>query len=467
MKKLLITLLLVAFCVSLFIPVNVSYANSGPMRRQTKNKYLELLPIDDDDISVKSEVLTFDFTKEQKNAFYNSPISQTTAVYDMRNANNDKQVTMGFPLITTIEAFKEWQAKITLDDSEVSFTPHYASAPKDIENLTFEQALSGINQIEKADIEQVGVLHKINLRDVKDATFVEVNITFNKNSKVIFDASGMSIRQNSQNTDIYHLSLEHRTTNISIFDKDNIYFYVIGDNAIDINVNKLDSGRKKIGAYNVSEVMKITSVKLKDFILSLREDMSLSEVDYAAVKLLEDKDSIILSEQDLLNLIFGTECLILLSYTVMLKGNNQPNILSVSYALDGGYSAYYKPTLYTYNYISSPAKSWASFGSITINILTNKDNPYVIDANLDFTKVSDLEYQYIGTGIPKENIRFSVCASENPVYDKWAGSIFNVRKLIKVAVIGVVILIVAIFAIKGTIILVKKQKEKDKDENNT
>jgi hypothetical protein len=141
-------------------------------------------------------------------------------------------------------------------------------------------------------------------------------------------------------------------------------------------------------------------------------------------------------------------------------------MLSVSYPMDGAFSAYYKPTLYSYNYISNPAKNWASFGSFTINIYTNSDNPYVINTNLEFAKISENGYQYVSNGVPKSNISFSICASEKPKYDKKQGNISS-KVWIQIVIWSIISLSLAGLIVSGIIIVVKKSKlKKSKEEDN-
>lgn len=467
MKKSLIVFLTIIFCISLFVPSNVSYANSALMQADSESEHFELLPVKDDDISVASEILTFDFTK--KTEILHSPICQTTAVYDMRNAKSDKTVTMGFPLVSTIDTFKSSQTEIKLDGQNIDYKPYYAFVEaNEIVNLTFEEILEGLNEMDKIDTAQVGYLYKVYFSDVANTDRANIEFSMSSNSIVLHDFSGISFQENTIDFTTRKVTLETYTNYPVTYGKAYAYFYVIGDKITDMKVNALDKNSKIVDIYN-SDVVEITSLNVVDYILSLKEDMTQGEIDIIASKLVEYQDSVIVaaSESDLINTIYGTKCLIVLGYTVNLKGENTPNILSVSYPMDGAFSAYYEPTLYTYNYISSPAKNWASFGSFTINIYTNSDNPYVINANLDFNKVSDNGYQCIVNGVPKGNIQFSICASESPKYNKRAGSIFGATFWIKVVISTVVLLSVSGLIASAIIIIVKKVKlKKAKEEDN-
>jgi hypothetical protein len=467
MKKSFITAILtIMFAISCFLPLNVSYANSALMQSDAKNEHFELLPLKDDDISVESEILTFDFTKGDKELEHYSPISQTTALYDMRNAGDDKIVTMGFPLVSTIDTFKNYTTEIKLNEQNIDFIPYYAFAEaNNIVNLTFEEILDGLNQMQREDTKQIGHMYKIRLADITKGELASVEFNMSSESMMIYDFSGFGFQENRVNYSNYKITLETRTNYLPSYEKEFVYFYVIGEQVTDLKAHALDKNRKIIDSYSL-DVVEVSSLRVGEYILSLREEMTPAEVDIIAAKLYERQDSISVSESELINSVYSAKCLILLGYTVTLKGQSVPNMLSVSYPMDGAFSAYYEPTLYTYNYISSPAKNWASFGSFTVNIYTNPDNPYVINTNLEYAKVAENAYQYVGNGIPKGNLEFSICASESPQYSKRAKGSFGAAFWIKTIILAVVIISGAGLIVSTVIIIVKKHKAKKPNKEN-
>lgn len=410
MKNKIIILLAFIFCISCFLPYSVALANSGPMTGGATSDHFELLALKDEDISVESEILTFDFSQSS-----GTPISKTTALYDMRNAGQDKTLTMGFPLVSTINTFKNWTAEIKLDEVNINYTPYFAFVEaNNIVNLTFEDILEGINSLEKLDAQTLGYMYKL------DINWNELKVEFDintSNSFVVHNFSTYNYEEIQDQQGIAHIKIEEEFDKVSADGKP--YFYVIGEDLTNLKIRKWSSSNGLWEDYSL-EISEKTTPKLSDFIYSLEDNMTEGELNLICAKLLEYKYSVHLakSESELINAIYNTQCLIVLGYEVTIKGNNAPNMLSVSYNMGGRFSNYYKPTLYSYNYISSPAKNWVNFGTFVIKIITPSDNPYVVNANLNYNKVADNSYQYAGDGIPKGNIEFSLCASEKPDYNK-------------------------------------------------
>lgn len=76
-------------------------------------------------------------------------------------------------------------------------------------------------------------------------------------------------------------------------------------------------------------------------------------------------------------------------------------------AIDGGY----EPPVYSYEYLSSPAKSWAKFGSLEIIIET----PYkMLDSGDLAFYTSDTGFTLSRKGLPDGEIRFTLCSVDNP-----------------------------------------------------
>jgi len=69
------------------------------------------------------------------------------------------------------------------------------------------------------------------------------------------------------------------------------------------------------------------------------------------------------------------------------------------------------PAIYTYDYLLSPAKGWADFGTLEIRLNTPY---YMTQCNLDgFEKTSD-GYALQLNGLPDRELTFVLCAEKNP-----------------------------------------------------
>ena len=71
----------------------------------------------------------------------------------------------------------------------------------------------------------------------------------------------------------------------------------------------------------------------------------------------------------------------------------------------------YNPGIYKYNYLLSPASTWAKFGNLNVDINTPF---FMTDSNQDgFTK-TETGYNFKSNGLPEGELRFTLCESEKP-----------------------------------------------------
>ena len=71
----------------------------------------------------------------------------------------------------------------------------------------------------------------------------------------------------------------------------------------------------------------------------------------------------------------------------------------------------YNPSIYRYNYLLSPASTWAKFGNLNVDINTPF---FMTDSNQDgFTK-TETGYNFKSNGLPEGELRFTLCESEKP-----------------------------------------------------
>lgn len=464
MRKSLVFLSALICCFTLFLPNAVAYANSALMTYDGDSEHFEMLAVKDEDISVESEELTFDFSGAE--LVNNSYRGVTTAVYDMRNAGDTKTVDMGFPLVSTIDAFNSDGTVIKMNGQVIEYTKYYAFAEgSEIVNLTFEEILDGLNQMETVDETLTGTLYTIDLADVGEEELVQVEFDINYDeSFLIYNNFSGYTNEDEATGEIYqHIDLEAWTSLSGIGEESTVLsLYVIGDGLRNFEVKQLSRERVEGDSYDVG-VVSTDTVTVHDYIYTLREDIDDSVYKISATKFLQylESGTDVITKSDVVSDIFETQCLVFLGYTVSLEGNNAANILSVSYPFDGGYSAYYEPTMYTYNYVSSPAKNWASFGTLTINIITNENTPYIHNANLEYTQISEYSYQYTGVGVPKGNIEFSLNASEDPDYEEDNGTRTGIAFWLQFAFYGIIGLSVAGIIVSLTIIIVRKRKLKN------
>ena len=119
-----------------------------------------------------------------------------------------------------------------------------------------------------------------------------------------------------------------------------------------------------------------------------------------------------------------------------------------------GFNNSYEPPKYDYNYYLTPAKSWASFGELTINVNTTA---YMLNSSIDGFEKVDTGYRLVRNGLPNEDLSFTLCEDEKPKKEvNWG------YYLIIIIPISILVVLVAIIV---TIVVVVKKKRKKKNMN--
>lgn len=80
-----------------------------------------------------------------------------------------------------------------------------------------------------------------------------------------------------------------------------------------------------------------------------------------------------------------------------------------------GINGYFDPNVYNYEYLLSPAQSWAKFGKFELVINTPY---YVIGSAPQGFEKTEYGYYYSAETLPEGELNFSLCASENPKRDR-------------------------------------------------
>ncbi len=71
----------------------------------------------------------------------------------------------------------------------------------------------------------------------------------------------------------------------------------------------------------------------------------------------------------------------------------------------------YEPPLYSYTYLLSPAKSWASFQHLNVEIHTNS---FLKNPSLQGFEKTDFGYQFYSEALPESELTFELCAAQFP-----------------------------------------------------
>lgn len=104
--------------------------------------------------------------------------------------------------------------------------------------------------------------------------------------------------------------------------------------------------------------------------------------------------------------------IITLVYQVEFLPRSTRNV-SVGYLTDGTMDR--RETVspkYSYTYLLSPAKSWADFGSLDIQVITPREAPYMIESSLDLSMDGENRYSARFDSLPKSELTFTLYEKE-------------------------------------------------------
>lgn len=113
------------------------------------------------------------------------------------------------------------------------------------------------------------------------------------------------------------------------------------------------------------------------------------------------------------------------------------------------------PSLYTYNYLLSPARSWAGFGKLDIEIITPY---YLIECDI-FPEFEKTESGYATSlnGLPSGELRFTLSSDPSPKREITPYTFLGIG--LYAVIIGVTVVLPAAAIITVTVIIVKKHRK--------
>ncbi|MFA6865916.1 MAG: hypothetical protein WCR54_00185 [Clostridia bacterium] len=458
-RKLLIFSIVAILLFSSFIILtknnSSAFANSALLYLPANQESSEMIPLSDEDITVASEVLNFDFSIYNESNYNKGKVS---AIYDFRNSGDDKTVNMGFPMVTNLDSYKENRPTIKSNDINLDYQTFVEDFDlSGINGITFEVLLDGLNQMQRENTldEMAGEICSLN-RDINENFKIEFDIDFRKTVLYYENCYHYSYKDTSQKE-------SEEKGHIILSATDDFMMFVVGESIKNVNIYDLDDN-KIDNVWLTEEDATLQDIMNLDFDFEENINNFIAE-EYRNVYLdhreVQEVGCIDLSE--LVLTINNKNYIFVMVYEVNLL-NEGSNMLSVSYDYEGGYDAHYIPTVYQYKYISSPAKNWAEFGTMTINIITNENNPYVINSSLEFKNNGDNTFTSVVDGVPENNISFELCESENPIYNENINNKFNTNLFI--FIVAIVIGSIIVIGIIVCIIIIATRKKKIKRDNS-
>ncbi len=405
MKKLtcIILLLLVSF--------QSIMANSTPTYWQGDNLG-EVLIIDENvDIIVENENISFDFTDKTMSTGSYWLTGKVDVVYQMYNpSNQDTNVEMVFPFIDSIDTFRSDLLKVTFDQELIDFKLLIDQNAYD-DSKSYHD-LSGL----KRNLDD----YWLNVND--NAILYQIDLKVDQNSYFVLDLNYLDditkVMGFGQISGYQYVSQNNHVLSGWLYDDQTLYLLVLNGD-VDIKINGY-SDYQATNKIELSQVIDKTDVKMKDYLLNfirskLDENIPHNFDDVQLLNLLAGYLSHTTDKymQDFdLTSLFYQKRLFYLNYEVAFN-SEQTHELAISYLINGTMdkSETVAPT-HSFTYLLSPAKNWASFNDLTIDIYTSSDIPYIIASSLAFDKVNSNHYQYKRAQLPNTELEFTLYQNE-------------------------------------------------------
>lgn len=112
----------------------------------------------------------------------------------------------------------------------------------------------------------------------------------------------------------------------------------------------------------------------------------------------------------------------------------------------------YEPDIFDYTYLLSPAKSWADFGDLEIQIHTPY---YIIESEVEgFTK-TETGYTLTHEGLPDEELKFTLCSAEKTTRPLYKGSVYYTN------LTNAIIIILLICIAAAAFVIIRRHRKKE------
>ena len=457
-KKLLWIPILFAICFSIFIfPTgSVASANSALKYWHGVTASGALVTDENVPIVVEKENLTFDINGfptiyGDNSEFDQEYTSKVTAEYNFYNPTEyDVTATLVFPYGNVPYYFtsKDSVGKgygVMIDGTPVDSQARFTYNRSNSYEFDYKEAVNQVCDTYKIDDFYYPDMpvYKYSYQ-VLDTSYGRCVVNFNLNYDVgvkYYVAYG-GVKENADKTITYTVWVEPNKT---------IEFYAIGRDVEIERYTFYENNAKD--AEQCNGTLSLTSkseTTFKELALSMRDENSnVTEVDWynATIDMLNDEYGSVNGDVAL-SLYLNDYLMGWYKYELIVPAGGRV-INTVTAPLYPNIDAGYEPPKYEYNYLLSPANSWASFGELTININTTA---YMLDNSLvGFEKV-DTGYKLVRNGLPDEELIFTLCAEERPKKEiNWG---YYLIILIPIAIL------VTVVAIIITIVVVVKKKRK-------
>ena len=445
-----ITIFIVCFCACI-IPVsgNTAYANSALKYWEGVTASGAIVIDGNVPIVVEKENLTFDINEFPARQDYYSGVpqnytSKVTAEYSFYNPSEyEVTATLAFPygnFPAYANSTNDAQYGVKINGETVASQKRHTYNHRYNNDFDYKVAVTQIQDTFKTDEFYAPDLpvykYSYKVSDLSLGNAV-VLFTLNSGSNVRYYLVDGSTKDESENMLSYGTWVKPNQM---------VVLYVLGYDVEVSNYAFYSNFAKDADRINGTLVLESKEeITFKELVLSKRVASStINEVDWynATIDMINNGYDL---STDLNNYIMGW-------YLYELKISAGERVINTVVApLYPSINEHYEPSKYDYVYLLSPARSWASFGELTININTTT---YMLEDTLGGFEKVDGGYKLVRNGLPEDELEFTLCAVKKPKRDiNWSYYLI---------IIIPIVIIVAIIAVIVTIIIVVKKKRRKK-----
>ncbi|SNS36492.1 hypothetical protein SAMN05446037_1008162 [Anaerovirgula multivorans] len=419
------TTFILMFCI-LATPT-FAHANAGPTYWKGYPSSGILTIEENSSIEVEKEDLIFDFTRDEYlDHNYYSISSRVTAKYTMSNYTENRQtVQMAFPFISHIQNFNPEAIDIKVNNEKIPFEVFIGnkldtrSRGKDNkEQLDFSSIVKSISSSEYTptnyNLDEIGTLYTYDVVSIgEDELSATIDYTYDHEKSRIMSKgfNGYQIKDGTES--IIARIRENEEFEIFLLGQD-VEFNFNAYSDVELT-NKTDQYSLDIRTQEVSMREYLTKeIEIFKNKVNYLDYLADNQIFNLSSKLLDE-----LIEQKVVNLgvdefflIDGMERFFVLIYVVDFQPHST-NDVSVSYnsrgTMDKTKTA---EPLYTFDYILNPAKNWASFNNLNIEIRPPAEHPYIIDSSVNLVRKEDGTYTGSFESLPEVDLSFSLYYNE-------------------------------------------------------
>lgn len=465
MKKVYAFVAVIVLLCALFAPIP-AYANSAIRDFEGTDASGVLLTDQDCPVTVTSEKLTFNIESYPKvyeeNSDYNANVIAEYSFYNPSDYDVSMQLVFPFGEVPSYLSYGDF------NDSE-----KYGVYINDVEQSKILRATYSRDRFDvKTDLAKISD-EPIPLFGYTDDTTVykyEIVSTFEEVSGAYDYAADFIVegRLLFCNTDRYYDS--HHSNGIDYIkfvQSDKFVVYSVGEELSEqffsptyyaIFEKYFDTEERLTGG---STDYTKSTLTLSELLLTYyKEDMGVSQMDYrnaVVTYLQESKSTTLVMGLGYLNMTYGLLCWYQYDVTIPSKQSVTNKVIAPLYPY---VNEYYEPPKYSYTYLLSPANCWADFANLDVTI---NSGSFMLECNQEGFSKTDNGYSAHFDSLPKGELIFTLCASENPkdVGLETFGKVIS-GIAIAIGVIALLIFIVGPIIIAVTILLVSRNKRKRK-----